>query len=350
MASVKEIADFLKTHDNYLISGHVFPDGDNIGSALALSEMVSSLGKKSAVYIEGPVPKIHQWMPGAEIINTDLHSALSDVGNPVLNPTLLIVDSSDASRMGADYLEWFEKQHNLEIINIDHHVSNVNFGTVNLVDPRYSSVGEILFELVPELGLELTKSIATNIFVSMYTDTGRFSFSNTSARTLRYAGECVKAGAKPNVAFRNLYGSRSMESFHLQQESFKTLTSFLDGEGFYFYVDLKMLDETGTTLQDTEGLIDVVRTLEGFTIVVFFKEVAEDDVRISTRAHRPINANKLMSLFGGGGHPRAAGCRIHLPLREAIDHFVKVAEESIRSGESLEDDKRPTVNNTDPFH
>ena len=350
MASVKETVEFIKAHDNFLITGHVFPDGDNIGSALALQEMMSSIGKKCAIYIEGPVPKIHQWMPGADEIQKEIHSALARLDITDGNPTVLIVDSSDPSRMGVDFMEWFESRSNLDIINIDHHVSNAEFGTINLINPRCSSVGEILFELVSELGLVLTKSIATNIFVSIYTDTGRFSFSNTSARSLRYASECVKAGARPNVAFRNLYASRSMESFHLQQESFKTLTGFLDGEGYYFYVDRKMLEETNTELQDTEGLIDVVRTLEGFSIVVFFKEVGENDIRVSIRAHHPINANLLMTKFGGGGHPRAAGCRIPLPLKEAIDHFVRVAEESIRSGEILEDDKRAAVRNADPFH
>lgn len=350
MSSLKIIAEFLESHDNYLITGHVFPDGDNIGSALTLSEIVRTLGKNCACYLEGPVPRIHLWMPGADSIDTDLESALAKVANPEIKPAVLIVDSADPSRMGVDFLEWFGKQDNLEVVNIDHHISNAKFGTINLVNPHYSSVGEILFELIRELGLDLTRSLAVNIFVSIYTDTGRFSFSNTSAKSLHYASECVKAGARPNVAFKNLYGSRSMESFYLQQESFKTLTSFLDGDGYYFYVDRKMLEETGTTLEDTEGLIDIVRTLEGFRIVLFFKEVTDNDIRVSIRAHRPINANKLMTLFGGGGHPRAAGCRLNMPLKEAIDYLIARAEEGILSGEVTDDEKYTAIVNIDPFH
>ncbi|MCK4719840.1 bifunctional oligoribonuclease/PAP phosphatase NrnA [bacterium] len=348
MSSVKNIADFIKDNDNFLISGHVFPDGDNMGSALVLSEIMVRFGKNHACYMEGPIPKIHLWMPGIDGVYTSLPDALSRVQNPTGAPTVLIVDSADPNRMGAAFVEWFENQENLKVGNIDHHVSNAYFGTVNLVDPGYSSTGEILFEVLRELGFELTESIATNIFTAIYTDTGRFSFSNTSARSLQYASECVKAGAKPGVAFKKLYASRSLESFQLQQESFNTLTRWLDGEGNYFYVDRKMLDETGTVLQDTEGLIDMVRTLEGFRIVVFFKEVDENDVRVSTRAHPPINASRLMALFGGGGHPRAAGCRINLPLMEAIEHFVNRSEEAIGSGEVL--DKREEKAGIKPDH
>lgn len=339
MSEVAAIADFIRERDCFLITTHVFPDGDNMGSLLALASILKRLGKRYSCYIEGSIPGIFSWLPGAGDIDSDITRAVARLDLDKKAPALLVVDSGDLDRMGESFTDWFAAQPQLEIGNIDHHVSNTMFGTVNWVDPSYSSVGEMVYEILKEFRLELDPVTAELLFVSVYTDTGRFSFSNTTERSLRYAAEYVAAGAKPIVAFRNVYANRSLASFHLQAESFQTLERFLDNRGCYFWVDQQMLEATGTTLEDTEGFIDSVRTLRDFDIVVFFKETGPRDIRVSTRAHPPINASALMALFGGGGHPRAAGCRIKMPLPAAIHHFISRAEEAIRSGEVLEPQK-----------
>jgi phosphoesterase RecJ-like protein len=314
----------------------VFPDGDNVGSVLAFSEILSQLGKKHAAYLEGPLPVIYKWMHGADQVHIDIDEAAREINHNVEEITLVLLDSGDLDRPGQAFCRWYKSRKHVDIVNIDHHVSNSEFGDINWVDPGYSSVGEMLFDVIGHMDLKLTRSIAQNLFVSIYTDTGRFSFSNTSARSLKYAGELIEAGASPITAFRNVYANRTMESFQLQVESFKTLSRFLDGKGCYFNVDQGMLERTGTTIDDTEGFIDMIRTLRDFHIVVFFKEVDANDIRVSTRAYPPIHASKLMSLFGGGGHPRAAGCRIEKPLEEAMNYFIRRAEQAINTGEALE--------------
>lgn len=336
MSSARQIADFIKEKDCFLVTTHIFPDGDNMGCVLSLSEAFKMLGKRFTVYIDGAIPRMYHWMPGADKIETDLQTALSGLDDKSCRPTLLVVDSGDIRRMGDEFGEWYERADGLEIANVDHHVSNTHFGTVNWVDASYSSVGEMIYEILNEIGIEITPTIAMNLFVSVYTDTGRFSFSNTSERSLRYASEYVSAGAEPITAFRKVYASRTLASFHLQADSFQTLTRFLDGKGCYFWVDQKMLSRTQTSLEDTEGFIDAVRTLRDFLIVVFFKEVDMNDIRVSVRAHPPIDASALMQRFGGGGHPRAAGCRIEKTLDQAIELFVREAEEAINSGRILE--------------
>jgi len=337
MTKAAEIAEFIKTHDNFLITAHVFPDGDNLGSLLAVRECMEILGKKYACYVHNTIPRMYKWLPGAEFIHPDINDALKTLDDPE-NPVLFVVDSSDYDRMGEDFTNWLSTHPGLTVANVDHHVTNKLFGTVNWVGDGYSSVGEMMVEIVDALGLNFTESIATNLFVSIYTDTGKFSFSNTTEQTLQYASRLVSLGASPIQAFRKIYLSRSFASFKLQNLSFQTLTNFLDNKGCYFSVDQKMLAETGTTLEDTDGFIDTIRTLEGFKIVVFFKEVAQKDIRVSVRAMPPINASQLMTLFGGGGHSRAAGCRIEMPLKEAIDHFVVTAENAINSGQVIESD------------
>jgi bifunctional oligoribonuclease and PAP phosphatase NrnA len=336
MSLPSQIADFLREHDDYLIVTHVFPDGDNMGSMLALAEALDKLGKKVARHIEGAVPLVYAWMPGAEKIDSDIDRAVDKLHCTGPCPALLVVDSSDLHRAGDSFIKWFESQKNLPIVNVDHHVTNSGFGTINWVDPSYSSTGEMIYEIIRELDLTLTQPMAQNLFVSVYTDTGRFSFSNTTERSLRYASEYVAAGALPITAFRNVYANRSLASFHLQAKSFQTMQKFLDDRGCYFWVDREMFRDTGTTMEDTEGFIDAVRTLRDFEIVVFFKEIETEDIRVSIRAHPPINASALMGLFGGGGHPRAAGARIDMPLPAAIHHFISEAERAIKSGEVLE--------------
>jgi phosphoesterase RecJ-like protein len=341
MSSPTAIADFIRSNDRFLIVTHVFPDGDNMGSVLALAEILRSIGKRSACYIEGEIPYMYRWMPGTEDIDSSLDRALGKLKSGSEPPILLIVDSSDLQRMGETFSSWLSSRNKPVIANVDHHVSNTMFGTVNWVDASYSSVGEMIYETLKAMGMQLTPSMALNLFVSVYTDTGRFSFSNTSERSLRYASEYVRAGAEPITAFRGVYANRSLASFHLQAESFQTLQRFLDDRGCYFWIDQEMLSFTNTTLEDTEGFIDAVRTLRDFDIVVFFKEIGQRDIRVSARAHPPINAGTLMALFGGGGPPRAAGCRIEMPLPSAIHHFISTAEKAINSGEALEAPPRP---------
>jgi phosphoesterase RecJ-like protein len=341
MSSPTAIADFIRSNDRFLIATHVFPDGDNMGSVLVLAEMLRSIGKRCACYIEGEIPYMYRWMPGADNIDSSLDRALGKLKLGNESPILLIVDSSDLQRMGETFSGWISSGDKPVIANVDHHVTNTRFGIVNWVDPSYSSVGEMIYETLKAMGLQLTPSMAQNLFVSVYTDTGRFSFSNTSERSLRYASEYVRAGAEPITAFREVYANRSLASFHLQAESFQTLQRFLDDRGCYFWIDQEMLAVTNTSLEDTEGFIDAVRTLRDFDIVVFFKEIAQRDIRVSARAHPPINASALMALFGGGGHPRAAGCRIEMPLPSAIHHFISTAEKAINSGEALEAPPRP---------
>ena len=339
MSSPAKIAEFIRARDKFLITTHVFPDGDNMGSMLALAEVLDRLGKRCTCYLDGIVPAIFTWMPGVSRVASNIDAAVSKLECDVKKVVPFVVDCGDIHRMGEDFDKWLESHSNPEIANVDHHTSNTGFGSVKWVDASYSSVGEMIYEILKALGLELTPSIATNLFVSVYTDTGRFSFSNTTERSLSYAAEYVHAGAKPIDAFRGVYANRSLASFHLQSASFQTLERFLDDRGCYFWVDQAMLAATGTTMEDTEGFIDAVRTLRDFDIVVFFKEIGPSDIRVSVRAHPPISASALMALFGGGGHPRAAGSRIEMPLPEAIRHFISTAERAVESGEVLESRK-----------
>jgi phosphoesterase RecJ-like protein len=346
MSKAKEIAQFINDNDHFLLTTHVFPDGDNMGSVLSLADALIQLGKDFTAYIEGPIPKIFEWMPHINTIHTEIDDSIARLNGNSDTPILLVVDSADIHRIGDHFEVWLQSRNGgeaLKIVNIDHHISNTNFGTINWVDSGYSSVGEMVYEILKELDVEITPEIAQNLFTSVYTDTGRFSFSNTTEKSLRYAAEYIAAGALPYKSFHGVYASRSMASFQLQNLSNQTLTKFLDGRGYIFWVDQNMLMETGTTMEDTEGFIDTVRTLRGFDLVVFMKEVSPSDIRVSVRAAPPINASFLMKKFGGGGHPRAAGCRMKMPLQQAIQHFMELSEEAINSGEVLEKENQDTT-------
>ncbi len=318
---VKKIARTIREAEHVLIVAHVYPDGDNLGSALALLMVLTTLGKDVHFYLSGNVPRIYQWLPRTDRIE----DALPDrAAGPW---TIIAVDSGDSDRMGDEFSAWNGGQ--FPLINIDHHASNTKYGVINWVEPTYSSVGEMIVELIDELGVELTPDMATCIYCAIYTDTGRFSYSNTKLRSLSVAARCVEAGAVPHTVYANVYASRTLAGLRLHTMAMQTLRFFAGQEGAAFHVDLSMFNETGTDVSDTEGFLETVTQVQQFKIIVFFKQVAPGVIKASLRCRKPVNASELAAIFGGGGHPRAAGFTILGSIEKAYTSFIAEAEKAL---------------------
>jgi phosphoesterase RecJ-like protein len=191
----------------------------------------------------------------------------------------------------------------------------------------------MVLEIIDELGIELTPDMATCIYCAIYTDTGRFSYSNTNYRSLSVAARCVGAGAIPHQAYSRVYASRTLAGLRLHTMAMQTLTFFADTAGCGFHVDKEMFTETGTDVSDTEGFMETVTQVRQFKIIVFFKEVAKGLVKGSLRCREPVNASEIAAKFGGGGHPRAAGFSFEGSIEEAYDSFIKEAEKFLAAVE-----------------
>ncbi len=313
-----EIADKLIDAERILLVTHVFPDGDNMGSCLALMRGLKSIGKDVYFYLHGDVPRIYSWLPGSDEIKDQLPSK---DGAPWL---MVAIDCADMGRMGQPFVEWYETR--LTLINIDHHVSNDYYGDIDWVEPDYSSTGEMVIEILDSLGIDLDHELATCIYCAVLTDSGRFGYSNTNLRTISVATRCVEAGANPHKVYTKVYSSRTLAGLKLLKMALGTIKFFAHDAGVAFFVDRAMFDETGTDVSDTENFLETVTQVGELRIVVFFKEITPGIIKASLRCRAPISAYELAAKFKGGGHPRAAGFSFDGTMEEAYDKFLAEAE------------------------
>jgi len=317
----KKIAERLNGAERVLLVSHVFPDGDSLGSSLAIHMALKSIGKDVYLYLHGDVPRIFTWLPDSDVIKGELPQK----DDP--SWTVVALDCADNGRMGEPFLEWYDDS--LPLINIDHHITNVNFGEINWVEPDYSSTGEMIIEVLDALGVELDRDLATCIYCAVLTDTGRFGYSNTTLRSLSVATRCVEAGANPHRVYHKIYSSRTLDGLKLLKMALGTIRFFAGDTVVAFHVDREMFNATNTDVSDTENFLETVTQVGELSMVVFFKEVEPGIIKASLRCRAPINAYEIAAKFGGGGHPRASGFSFNGAMEDVYDKFLAEAEKAL---------------------
>ena len=317
---VKEIAETIKKYDNYIITSHINTEGDAIGSELALFYLVKQLGKGAVVVNSDSVPDRYRFLPGWDKV------IIGDDGRAKGYENAIIVDCPTVKRSGRAAKSVLNSKIK---INIDHHISNENFGDFNWVDPEASSCGEMIFKLYREMGLNINEEIATVLYVAMLTDTGSFRYDSTTCETHRIAGELIKLGVKPAKIAEKVYETKTLGDIELLSKALSTVKVTNDGKIAYLYVTKEMLDETDTAPDRTDGFVNFARAIEGSEISIFFRENIEDPqkVHVGFRSKGRINVNVLANKFGGGGHPKASGCLIVGNLDDVIKKILKTTEE-----------------------
>jgi phosphoesterase RecJ-like protein len=294
------VVEIIKSGRNFLIASHVSPDGDAIGSILAMYHVLSDMGKEAVVYNHDKTPEIYRFLPGSEIVVNSLDSF--DIFDAAF-----ILDCSEIERVGDAVNEISSIK---RIINIDHHISNTGFSPVSVIDAGASSTGEILYRLIGKLGVAVTKEIATNIYTAILTDTGSFCYSNTNSDTFRLAADLVEAGADSRMIAENVYETKPLLQIKLMEKALNTLEIDRDGRIGSIVVTQKMLREVGALPEHTEGFVDMVRSIEDVEIAAFYHEMSEKNFKVSLRSKRNVNVERIARKFGGGGHVNASACRI----------------------------------------
>ena len=323
---MKEVIAAIKKHKRFLITAHINLEGDSLGSQLAMKELLSAMGKSAYILDNDPVPAHYMFLPKADEVSTDLLTAEDfDVA--------VVVDCPTLKRAGL-VAEVIKKKAKL-VINIDHHVSNENFGDINWVDPHASSAGEMIYRLYKETGVKLIKETALSLYIAILTDTGSFNYENTSGATHKIAGELLGYGLDPALVSESVYERRSLEDIKLLALVLDTLKVNKDGTVAYMEVTKDMLEKTGADLAKSEGLINYARSIDKVKVAVLFKEDLKDSnkINISFRSKGDgivVDVNKIASLFGGGGHTRAAGCVITGSLEEAKKKVLAGIDGSFR--------------------
>lgn len=303
------------------IFAHESPDGDALGSTLALEEVLSGLGKEASLFVLEPVSRIYSELPRVERIQFGREL-------PDTPPDLVQVnDTGSFQRIDEPFREQLtrlgigpevpDSRRLCPLINFDHHVGNTEFGELNYIDTGASAVGEMMFQLCEYLGLPISPAAASNLYAAVMTDTGRFSFSNTDAETHRVAQELLGRGVKPFEMYKRIYNNRTIAQLKLRALIAQTIK--LEPELGYFYCTCtqQLLRETGTTEADTEGVSDMLKTVGGYDISFFIKEQPAGDVKVSARSNSGFNVQQLAQRLGGGGHPAAAGFRLDAGVAEA---------------------------------
>ncbi|MBN2284510.1 MAG: bifunctional oligoribonuclease/PAP phosphatase NrnA [Deltaproteobacteria bacterium] len=291
----------------FLVTSHVRPDGDAIGSSLAVYHVLRRLGKEAVVYIQDKIPDMYRFLPGSE-------SIVHRIDTPDRFDTVFLLDCSEMERIGEEYKQ-LEKIRN--IINIDHHLSNDGFTPHALIDVGASSTGEILCRLIKRLGVAVTKEIAVNVYTALMTDTGSFRYSNTGSGTLRLAAEMIERGADPRFIAEHVYETIPLARIRLLQSGLRTLRISEDGTIGSMEVTRKMLADEGALPEHTEGMVDMIRSIEGVVIAVLYQEMPDGRIKASLRSKGTVNVERIARTFGGGGHLNASACMIEGDMAEA---------------------------------
>ena len=314
MIPPKELLHFLKKENNFVIAAHISPDGDALGSSIALSMALESLGKKTIVYDKDPVPEFYKFLPGHEKFTSSLSTF-----NSQLSP-LILIDCNDAERAGIEKLQFASSA------VIDHHETARDFGDIKWIDPKSPATGLMIFYLIKELGVTVTKEIAANLYAAIAIDTGTFRYSNTTPAVLRVSAELIEAGADPSYIAENIYETWTDSRFRLLLKVLNTLEIYNDIA--ITHVTLEMFRETGAAIADTETFPGFPRKLRSIKISALFREIENNYYKISLRSKgSKINVAKIAEMFGGGGHSNAAGYKIRADFKAAKEALLKAVRE-----------------------
>ncbi|MCF6464692.1 DHH family phosphoesterase [Clostridium sp. Cult2] len=307
-----EAVKLIKKYNNIYIVSHVQPDGDNIGSTLALAMAIKKLKGNVKVIKVDNIPSDYEFLPGIDMIK--------DYSLDESIELLISLDSSDLDRLGLGK-EFALKAK--KVINIDHHITNNNFGDINIVSPSSAATGEIIYELIKKMEVDFNKDIATCLYTAISTDTGGFIYSNTTYKTHLIIAELLKLGIDADNININLYQNRSMARTRLFIDSLKKMETFLGGKVGLVVITQEMLKINESTMEDTEGIISFIREIDSIEVACLLKEIDENEVKVSLRSKKQIDVSKICNKFNGGGHVRAAGCTIYEKIYNAKEMILE---------------------------
>jgi phosphoesterase RecJ-like protein len=306
---LQQTAAAIRSRQRFVIVSHVRPDGDAVGSQMAMAHALRALGKDVRVVSRDLPPPPLQVFPGVSEI--EIVDRVDDPGDAVI-----VMESGDLLRTGVAGLEQGF------VINIDHHVGNSMFGAINWFDVSAAACGEMVFDLVRELGVPLSHDIAVHLYVAILTDTGSFHHSNITPRTFEICRECVAAGVNPAVVARSVYDSNNLGRLKLMGAVLSRMQLASGGRLAIMSVDQELVTASAGTYEDTEGLINLPLTVREIQAVLFLKEVGPLDWRVSMRSKGEVNINAVAREFGGGGHKNASGCSASGTLQQLTDLFT----------------------------
>jgi len=319
--ALRQICDAVRSRRSFLLTSHARPDGDSIGSQLAMAFALDAMGKQVRILNADPAPDHYREFPGLDRIEL-----VSEVPAHAQSDAVIVMECSDLKRTG---VAGFEGRY---IINIDHHAGNRMFGALNWFDESAAACGEMVFELIRCLGVPLSPEIATHIYLAILTDTGSFHHSNITPRTFDICRQAAEAGVNPAAMARRVFDSNSFGKLKLIGALLDSMLLVDEGRLAVLYMDDAMLAACGCTHNDTEGVINLPLTAREIQAVVFFKGSSGGDIRVSMRSKYDVDVRLVANEFGGGGHKNAAGFTVAGPLADVRPAILERITKAISAG------------------
>ena len=319
------VVDALRSGERFLLTAHEGPDGDALGSLLAMHHVLRQLGKDSVMFLhakEFPLPVEYRFLPLEEVF----HEPPADV----VDRTLVFLDCGNIDRMPVEFL----RRDGARVVNIDHHHDNTRFGSVNLVDTEASCTAEIVLDVAKRLGADITPEIASALYVGLVTDTGKFMYENTGPAAHRMAAELIEAGVDVDDTYRRLYERVPIEKLRLIARALEKIERYDEGRFAVTYISADDYEATGAGEVLTEGIIDFVRALEGTAVAAVIRDKTDGGRsarKVSLRStDGTVDVSAIARIHGGGGHRRAAGFGSNLSYAELVDFLRAEVSAQIR--------------------
>lgn len=320
LENMEKAIKIIEENHNIFIASHINPDGDNIGSMLALKLALKKINKNVVVLKSDFIPEDFKFLPGS----SDIKEYKEELG-PI--DVLIALDSSDENRLG-DNKELLNKA--THTINIDHHISNNMFGDINIVDAKAAATGELVYKFINLMNIDLDVDIGTNLYTAISTDTGKFSYESVTSSTHRIVAELIDIGVDFNYINIQIYENMSIERTKLFIEAISTLKTYESNSIATVVITQDMLNKTNTTMEDTEGIVSFIRKIAPIEVACLLKEFGKEDIKISLRSKNYVDVASICEFFNGGGHIRAAGCTINSNIYDAERAIVNKIKEVIR--------------------
>lgn len=318
-AEFERALKIIESHEDFLLTTHLNPDGDGLGCESALSLALTCLGKRVTVINAHATPGQYDFLPAVE---TFIVAPAQDRVHEVA----IFLECPDEARAGGVVPIPGGAR---ELINLDHHVFNTRYGTVNLVDPTAAAVGEQVWELLLALDCPVDKGMAIGIYTAISTDTGHFKYASVTPRTHRTVAQLLELGLEVGYLNEQIYERTPAEGLHLLARALCGVRYNAARNVGWFTVTRQMLDETGARDNQTENFVNYVRAVNGVDVAVFFLETASGQVKVSLRSRGRVDVSTVAHRLGGGGHTRAAGALLPGPLEATQARVLAVVESSL---------------------
>jgi len=312
---IRKILAEIENGSSFLVTTHENPDGDAVGSTIALALFLKALGKDVAIHYCDPVPDNYRFLPLADTVVHTIPDRPYDV--------CFVLDAGELKRAGEEICSFGRIG---KFINIDHHPYGEHFGALNLIDPCASATGALVYRIIKQAGHPIDYDIALCIYTAIVTDTGSFRYSNADPEAFRISAELVDLGINPWLVAEKLYESQPRQRLELLALVLSTLSVSERGDFASVTVTLDMYEKTGTKAEFTDGFVNYPRSIRGVEVAVLFREVKHEVFKIGFRSKGKVNVSALAAAFGGGGHHNAAGCTVFGPLEEVRKNVFSYLE------------------------